>query len=190
MKKLTTFIVITWVVSALIIGCLVSSCSAVKQNQRQHRKIQKAKELLKEYKVDDDFCAENFPVKEEYIKGDTVVHFDTLYVEGIIYDTVTLNDTVYITRSLPGKVINRTFTITDTVIKENTAKSAMLQGIIDVLKIENGVLQGKLSDTKAERDEWKKKARKRNWLLITLAAVFIGWQFRGKIFPLISKLLK
>jgi hypothetical protein len=189
MKRATTFATITIIVSALIIGCL-ASCNAVKQNQREHKKIERAKELLKRYKVVADWCSKLFPAKDSIIKGETTVHFDTLYMGETEFITEIVNDTVYITKTLPPKVIKQTFTRSDTIVRVDMAK-------VEAMRIErDDAVSALLKETEAkikaqnERDEWKKKARKRNLFLIIAVTLFVGWQFRGRIFPLISKLLK
>lgn len=190
MKRATNIITITLILLTLIIGCLASSCSPVKQNQREHRKIQKAKNILREYNKLDDLCSEEFPIKEVYIKGDSVVHFDTLYMGETEFVTEVVNDTVFITKTLPPKTITKTVTIRDTVVKENTARVEQLKQDKEDILNQKWELQNKLTKAETEAKAWKSKARKRNWLLIALASVFVGWQFRGKLFPLISKLLK
>ena len=56
----------------LIVGCL-SSCNP-------QRKIQKAERVLKDADALAKICADEFPIKTEYIKGKDSISFDTLYV--------------------------------------------------------------------------------------------------------------
>lgn len=145
----------------LIVGCL-SSCNP-------QRKIQKAERVLKDADALAKICADEFPVKEVFIKGDSVLLFDTLYVGENIFDTVykTFNDTVtrVVTKTLPAKVITKTIRITDTIVKENTARIEDFNIQLRNKEIENGIL-------KADRDNWKAKAKQRFWwLLIAIGAM-------------------
>ncbi len=59
----------------------------------------------------DDLCAEMFPVKDSIIKGDSVLLFDTLFIEGeITIDTMVTKDSVFITtvKRLPAQTITKT----------------------------------------------------------------------------------
>ena len=130
----------------LIVGCL-SSCNP-------QRKIQKAEQVLKDADALAKICADEFPVKEVFIKGDSVLLFDTLYVGENIFDTVykTFNDTVtrVVTKTLPAKIVTKTVRITDTIVKENTARIEDFRIQLRNKDIENGIL-------KADRDGWEKK---------------------------------
>ena len=147
----------------LIVGCL-SSCNP-------QRKIQKAEQVLKDADALAKICADEFPIKTEYIKGKDSISFDTLYVDGIINDTTILVDTVtklvtkVVTKSLPAKIITKTIRIVDTIREENPATIKVLKDEIVVYKIRNGVLE-------ADRDNWKVKAKQRFWwLLIAIGAM-------------------
>lgn len=147
----------------LIVGCL-SSCNP-------QRKIQKAEQVLKAADALAKICADEFPIKTEYIKGKDSISFDTLYVDGIINDTTILVDTVtklvtkVVTKSLPAKIITKTIRIVDTIREENPATIKVLKDEIVVYKIRNGVLE-------ADRDNWKVKAKQRLWwFLIAVGAM-------------------
>ena len=145
----------------LIVGCL-SSCNP-------QRKIQKAEQVLKDADALAKICADEFPVKEVFIKGDSVLLFDTLYVGENIFDTVykTFNDTVtrVVTKTLPAKIVTKTIRITDTIVKENTARIEDFNIQLRNKEIENGIL-------KADRDNWKVKAKQRLWwFLIAVGAI-------------------
>ena len=147
----------------LIVGCL-SSCNP-------QRKIQKAEQVLKDADALAKICADEFPIKTEYIKGKDSISFDTLYVDGIINDTTILVDTVtklvtkVVTKSLPAKIITKTIRIVDTIREENPATIKVLKDEIGVYKIRNGVLE-------ADRDNWKVKAKQRLWwFLIAVGAI-------------------
>ena len=142
----------------MIVGCL-SSCLTT----------QKAKDYLKEKDKLAEICAETYPVKTEYIKGDSVTVLDTLYVGENLFDTLyyTIKDTVtrVITKTLPAKIITKTIHVTDTIVKENTARIEDFNIQLRNKDIENGIL-------KADRDNWKSKAKQRFWwLLIAIGAM-------------------
>ena len=85
MKNIIYKILLTIGVAVMIVGCL-SSCLTT----------QKAKDYLKEKDKLAEICAETYPVKTEYIKGDSVTVLDTLYVGENLFDTLyyTIKDTV------------------------------------------------------------------------------------------------
>jgi len=158
MKNIIYKILLTIGVAVMIVGCL-SSCLTT----------QKAKDYLKEKDKLAEICAETYPVKTEYIKGDSVTVLDTLYVGENLFDTLyyTIKDTVtrVITKTLPAKIITKTIHVTDTIVKENTARIEDFNIQLRNKDIENGIL-------KADRDNWKSKAKQRFWwLLIAIGAM-------------------
>ena len=158
MKNIIYKILLTIGLAVMIIGCL-SSCLTT----------QKAKDYLKEKDKLAEICAETYPVKEVFIKGDSVTVLDTLYVGENVFDTLyyTIKDTVtrVITKTLPAKVITKTIHVTDTIVKENTARIEDFNIQLRNKEIENGIL-------KADRDNWKSKAKQRFWwLLIAIGAM-------------------
>jgi len=159
MRKTIWIILISLLVGTMLIGAM--SCT---------NKIAKAKDTFDNNKKEAaEYCAEKFPVKTEYIKGDSVLLLDTLYVGENVFDTVTVEtkDTVYrtITKTLPAKVINKTIRITDTIVKENTARIEDFRIQLRNKDIENGIL-------KADRNNWKVKAKQRLWwFLIAVGAI-------------------
>ena len=158
MKNIIYKILLTIGVAVMIVGCL-SSCLTT----------QKAKDYLKEKDKLAEICAETYPVKTEYIKGDSVTVLDTLYVGENLFDTLyyTIKDTVtrVITKTLPAKIITKTIHVTDTIVKENTARIEDFNIQLRNKDIENGIL-------KADRDNWKSKAKKRLWwFLIAVGAI-------------------
>ena len=170
MKNTIFFILMT---AMLLIG-VFSSCNP-------QRKIQKAERVLKDNNALAKICADEFPVKEIYIKGDSVLTLDTLYIGGeVVYDTVETKDTVTITitKTLPAKVITKTILVTDTVVKENTARVADLTNIVNKKDTEIAVLQ-------ADRDNWKAKAKQRFWWLMVLAGA-VGAYILLKVKKIIS----
>ena len=158
MKNIIYKILLTIGLAVMIVGCL-SSCLTT----------QKAKDYLKEKDKLAEICAETYPVKEVYIKGDSVTVLDTLYVGENLFDTLyyTIKDTVtrVITKTLPAKIITKTIHVTDTIVKENTARIEDFNIQLRNKEIENGIL-------KADRDNWKSKAKQRFWwLLIAIGAM-------------------
>ena len=158
MKNIIYKILLTIGVAVMIVGCL-SSCLTT----------QKAKDYLKEKDKLAEICAETYPVKTEYIKGDSVTVLDTLYVGENLFDTLyyTIKDTVtrVITKTLPAKILTKTIHVTDTIVKENTARIEDFNIQLRNKEIENGIL-------KADRDNWKSKAKQRFWwLLIAIGAM-------------------
>ena len=140
MKNIIYKILLTIGLAVMIVGCL-SSCLTT----------QKAKDYLKEKDKLAEICAETYPVKEVYI--------DTLYYT--IKDTVTR----VITKTLPAKIITKTIHVTDTIVKENTARIEDFNIQLRNKEIENGIL-------KADRDNWKVKAKQRLWwFLIAVGAI-------------------
>ena len=75
-----------------------------------------------------ELCSTRFPVSDSLIKGDTVVNYDTLW--GIEYRTDTLISEPQVitetkTVTVP-KLVTKYLTIRDTIVRENTAKIAVL----------------------------------------------------------------
>lgn len=117
-------------------------------------------------------CAKEFPVKDSLIKGDSVVLYDTLWgLADPIRDTVISKDTVRITTTLPSKIITKTVRVTDTVVRESTAKAAALEyklkQTLDVLANNNIVLEQWRSDYYDMRG---KRNKFRLWLFIAIGA--------------------
>jgi hypothetical protein len=155
MKKNICFFLLNLMLAMMIIG-FMQSCT---------NKIAKARDTFdKNLGEAAKYCADKFPVKEVYIKGDSILTFDTLYVGGdIVIDTVETKDTVYITvtKTLPAKVITKTVRVTDTVVKENTA---MVFELTNLVKTKDAQIL-KITE---EKNEWAKKAKQRFWLILII----------------------
>lgn len=147
------------------------------------RKIQKAIQTLKDADRLDDACAENFPVIDSIIKGDTIVKYDTLWGEGEVKtDTVETKDTVYITKILPSKTITKTVTIKDTIIRRDFAYENVLK---DEIRDKDKLIAENISTIKlisADRDKFKGRSRKYLWLIIALAV----FSFRRQLLTLLK----
>ena len=168
---------------ALFLIMLLSSCNPSKKAQRE---LEKAKAVLSGNIVEAArFCRDKFPDKTEYIKGDSVVIFDTLYVGEVVFDTLETKDTVFITKQLPGKVITKTVRVTDTIKIEDRAKLIAINADLNDKIGEVSVLKNEVSELKKNKDEWKKKAKDRWWLWVVIVAL-IGWNFRKQIFKIIG----
>ena len=144
---------------------LVIGCSTEK-------KIAKAKDTLNKYDAGSGYCASAFPCRDTgYVLEKTV--FDTVTLQGEVYTiTETVNDTVYLTRLLPGKVVTKTITRDSIIIRRDGAIEAVFRGQVSQLAKTNGRLVN-------EKDGYKNKAgRWRGYALLTwgiLLAFIVGW---------------
>lgn len=150
-----------WVIFILFLA----ACSSEKR-------ITKAKDTLNKYDAGSGYCSVMFPC------------LDSSYViESVEYDTVTIagesfvvtervNDTIYLTKTLPGKVITKTITKDSIVYRRDNAREAVLQSQVSQLtKSQDKIL--------TEKDKYKSSAGKwRTASLITwgiLLAFIVGW---------------
>lgn len=117
------------------------------------------------------YCSEHFPVEDIRIITDTVEKIDTV-VEGkfivVPCDTVTLTATCP-----PTKVINRTITIHDTIIKRDQAKEITLVNTVNQRDKTIGEQAVTINRVQGEFDDMKDK---RNWWRI---ACIITWVVMG-----------
>jgi len=152
---------------AIFLFIVLSGCSAAQKAQRQEKKIQKAAQYLLSVDALDELCEEVYPVRDSIIKGDSVLLFDTLYIEGeIITDTLIEKDTVRIvtTKTLPSKTITKTAHVIDTIVRENTAA-------VNACNDDKRKLIGLLEKKTIENEDWKDKAKKRFWVIVGLMAL-------------------
>jgi len=123
-----------------------------------------------------EYCAIRFPVKTEYIKGDSVVSFDTIYqyVDAEpIFDTIynVTRDTVFVTKQVPvTKYITKTVLRIDTVVKENTAALDVANKRINALEAENGLIRQANDMLQARLDKAKKQRNTAYWLILLAIA--------------------
>ena len=141
--------------------------------------------MLTHPEVSAAFCAKEFPVKDSLIKGDSIILYDTLWgLSDPIIETVTKNDTVTITRTLPAKVITKTVKIVDTVIKESTSK---LFVALDQLATSNNKgleLSRKNDELTASLSDMRKSRNKFRWwfyVAIGGVVVFTGLKLKKAI---------
>lgn len=144
----------------LLIGCYTE----------RKAKNQFSKAVVAYPKIPADYCADEFPVKDSLIT-DTLRTTDTLYVDPLPNDTVLIQDfdtvRIYITKTLPGKVITNTVYIRDTILRENTAA-------LKAYEIDNSQLIQSLTGMTDERDKYKGQAKKRGLIIwSTFGLIFL-----------------
>ena len=168
----------------MMITGLFGACNPAKKAQRE---LEKAKKVLDgNHGEAAKFCAEKFPPKIEYIKGDSVVVLDTLYVGGeVVFDTVETKDTVFITKTLPAKVITKTIRVVDTIRDSNPAALIAANVMLNEKIGEIAVLKNEKAELIKDVAHWRKKAKDRWWLWVALGAS-LAWNFRKTIFKLIK----
>lgn len=96
-------------------------------------------------------------------KSDTVIktHTDTLIQDGIT-TTVRIKDTVYVTKTLPGRIINNTRTVTI----RDTVKDLRSEGVL------NNELKAKSDSTLIYKTKYTQiQKEKKNWMWLAIA----GW---------------
>lgn len=127
-----------------------------------------------------EWCSQKYPVKTEYLKGETIVKNDTTLIKG---------DSIPCPETIKGKIVKvkcpdvatvyTTINRVDTVIKENTAKVAYYKGLYDLETIEK-------IKTDEILIESNKTAKKRlNWIVFLSGTLTIGvlMKFSKLIFP-------
>ena len=99
-------IALWWFVAICLVGFLLFGCRAKKEIQW------------------DEECARRYPIKEKIIKGETVYYTDTIIEPGLIIQA----DPILLKVKCPdSKVITKTISRVDTIIKENTAQIKLLE---------------------------------------------------------------
>lgn len=103
-----------------------------------------------------EYCAETYPVKDSLIKGDSVVTYDTLWGIEVMHDTTEVANEVkvpiQVIKFVP-QIVTKTIKITDTIIKENTAR-------VSYLEIELGK---QVSVTEKKAEQLHTMTGKRDW---------------------------
>ena len=143
----------------LILLILLSGC----YNQRKAT-VQHGKAVATFPAIGADYCARAYPAKDSLIKGDSVIVFDTLYVGEVLFDTVTVNDTVRITKHLPGKVITQRIRVVDTFRVVDKAS-------LDLCSIERGSAITQLEKKTGEYD--KMKTGRNKWRMIAIGLMIV-----------------
>lgn len=155
--------VVYWLTAALLTAFLLFGC-------RTKKEIDWANE-----------CATRYPIKEKIVKGETVYYTDTIIEPGLIIQA----DPILLKVKCPdSKIITKTISRTDTIIKENTAE-------ISLCKREKEASDTKYHNAEEKRltaeETAQKYRRQRNagyWFVLALGAVAFRKQIIGlfKIF--------
>lgn len=156
---------------------ILSSCATQKKAEKFY---DKHPEKLAEK------CATTYPVKDSIIKGDSVILFDTLWET--FTDTL-ISEPQVVTEIKPvPKIVTKWVTIRDTIIRENTARVAVLGSQIAKLNeanrnlVEsNADLSQKLVRISDERDTFKherNKWRLRFFLLLFGVTILYGFKVK------------
>lgn len=125
-------------------------------------------------------CATEFPVKDSIIKGDSVILFDTLWET--FTDTLISEPQVVTEIKTVPKIVTKTVVVRDTIIRENTAKVAVLSSQIAKLNEANRVLSEKTHELSQERDTFKHERNK--WRLrffLLLFGVVLAYALKVKM---------
>jgi hypothetical protein len=126
----------------------------------------------------------HFPIQEKTIIKDSIVHD---FIESYKYDTVTVNDIKYITKTdtvIVNKVTTKTVTVKDTtsnfmqhlelqrLIKENNTKDAQIS-----------TLKENITNSIEAENKANKRAAKLGWLLLLVFFCGLGSHWlRSKLF--------
>lgn len=175
-SKLTfVALIILWAIYLLIIpGCATQ---------------RKAEKFYKKHPVElAKVCAEKYPVKDSIIKGDSVVIYDTLWGLETRVDTLTVEPQVItktIEKTVP-KLVTKVVTVHDTIVRENTAKTAVLSSQIAKLELDKKELTVKLQLANDATKHATSQKNKYLWLLIAMTI----FAFRKQIIAVLSKLIR
>ena len=161
-----------------ILALLIQGCFTEKANTRR---LNKAVALVTSRPIlMAELCSQRFPIHDTIIiKKDSLV-LDTIY-ELPFNDTIITQDTVYIVKTLPAKVITKTIYKEREVVKENTAKIEEQRNLYNTCNKNYQELYKKWEVADA-------KAKARFWWLLLLIALFTGFILRKPIASLILKL--
>ena len=129
-----------------------------------------------------ELCSTRFPISDSLIKGDTIVNYDTLW--GIEYRTVTRkSEPQVITETKPiqvPKTVTKWVRGTDTIVRENTARVAVLGSQIANLNEANRILSEKNAEISQERDGYKSERNK--WKFrFSLLLFGVGLAYAAKV---------
>jgi len=166
-RKLFLIIIIAFILAIIVIS--FSSCYNQKKATAQFSKA-----AINYPIIPAEYCAVTFPPKEKLIKGDSVLVTDTLYMaDGVVTDTLTTKDTVYITKTeVKTKVVTNTITRTDTIRQTDQAQ-------VKAITIKRDEIQSLLVKKTNEYDKVKKN---RDWWRIVaiccMAVIGLGLLFK------------
>ena len=158
----------------LCAGILLAGCYNERKAQKQF-----VKAVGNYPKIASDYCGSQYPCVDSIVKGDSVVHWDSLWVQGdtvylpTTYDLSDWQDKVIGHDTLiwykvcpPSKIITKTITITDTI--KQTDKAALKS-----CEIDRSSLISQLNKKTIELDSFKKKAKTRGWVMWGLVVFII-----------------
>ena len=153
-------------IAFILVVCTIG-CATEKQLQKAETKLAQAGRLAQ-------ICADRFPSRDSIVYRDSV-RVDTAYEGEYIFDTIRVNDTVYITKNVPVKVYKIMY---KTVYKERTDKIEAVQLQLDACNNEFAELSLGMLDTQKALDQAKRDAKFYFWWLWIVVVVSIGWTFR------------
>lgn len=160
------------------LALVFSGCYTEKANQRR---LNKAVALVTSRPIlMSQLCGSAYPIKETTFVKEPVMVLDTIY-EVPFNDTIITQDTVYIVKTIPAKIITKTIYKEREVVKENTAKIEQQKQLYIQCedKYQKLYLKWEVAD---------KKANSRFWWLLVLIALIVGYVLRKPIASLILKL--
>ena len=140
-------------------------CASERQFHKAETKLAQAGRLAK-------ICADRFPSRDSV--RDSLIT-DTLLVGEYIFDTTTVNDTVYLTKIQVKTVYKTMYKI---VYKERTDKIQAIQVKLDQCNNDFADLSLSMIDTKKELDRAKRDANLYFWWLWIVICLSILWTFR------------
>ncbi len=127
-----------------------------------------------------EFCANKYPVRDSIIKGDSVVRFDTLWET--YTDTLISEPQVIIETKIVPKTVTRWVTIRDTIIRENTARVAVLGSQIAKLEANNRQQTELAAKYLQERDGYKDQRDKWKFrFFLLLFGVWLAYAAKVKL---------
>ena len=168
--KIDLFGAIIIIIAVVMMALGLFGCATQKKAEKYYKKH--PVELAKE-------CAEKYPVTEKYLPGDTIINYDTLW--GIEYRTDTLKSEPQVitetkTIQVP-KIVTKWVRVTDTIVRENTARVAVLGSQIAKLLVDNEAKDVKILAVTDARDKW----RKRFFILLGFVVLYTVIKFRSKL---------
>lgn len=143
---------------------------------------QKATDYLKKKDKLDDVCAAEFPVKEVFVKGKDSISFDTMFLETLSTDTVKTKDTIFITKTLPQKLVTVTKMRVDTFKQRDFAQENILMDKIRDYQNNEFKQAAKIDTLTQDVSNWKHKAHNYFWIIVLLVVAL----FRRPLWSLIS----
>ena len=148
-------------VMAVLLWMLVGCNPTKKAFERVQRK-ENVKQLA-------EVCVDKFPPKDCVIVREQII-FDTIYSGEVSFDTITIKDTVRITKTLPAKVITKTVEKKVEVLRENTSRVKLLQINVGELSAELNGVKAELSKVTQRAEHFRTQRNKAfAWWLIVVA---------------------